>query len=774
MELVAIHQCQAHRRETGFGVVGIDMNDGDIESLRQIARMPGGPGITHVGGKAHLVIGDDVDCAAGPVPAQRTKIERLGHHALTRERRIAVNDHRQRHGSVVVRFAPLARCLFGAGPAIHDRSDELEVAGVGGQRHRQHLAAPGLVGPLGTMMVLHISGAAVRGELAGLDVPSPFEFGKDRFVGATHGVGQHIETAAVGHADHDLAGTLLRGQLDDQIEHGHQHVHALDRESLLTEIGLMQELLERLDLHQSLIQPLLVGRCQWGAVLTTLDHLPQPDALGMIGDVLQLVGHRAAVGFLQARQRLGQRFAGAGDPQDGDRDSCHGIGVEAEGAGIQSGIADRHAAERVEVRGQVSVGTVGFHQRHCRTDVEQVGLGFPHRGGGGSDRSADHRLGQRACLEAQAGKGLFVEVVGALQQVVHRPQEFPRLRALDHAMIVGAGDCHDLRDPQFPQLVIREIGERRGVADGTHGDDAPLARHQPRHGGYRTQATGIGQRERRTGEGVWHQLVGTGPLHQRLIDLMESGEVLGGRVMNHRDHQAPAAVLALDIHRDPQVDATPRNLVRRSIDLGEDRRERRVALRGLGDRPANQVGERHLLRPPGGPEGIVQLPAADFEHRHCQVTKGGRGRNRPAFVHIGDEACGSAGDQDRSRATLNRRGGWGYWCGGSGGNAGGRRLGRRSGVAIRGHRGVRNRSDICFEAGCTVLEVLSPLVGDGGRVPQVLLIHDLGEAGVRGLEQVGIHGGIAAFRGYIGRFRKITGAGESRGASGHRPGEALP
>lgn len=50
------------------------------------------------------------------------------------------------------------------------------------------------------------------------------------------------------------------------------------------------------------------------------------------------------------------------------------------------------------------------------------------------------------------------------------------------------------------------------------------------------------------------------------------------------------------------------------------------------------------------------------------------------------------------------------------------------------------------ETGKPLLEIVPPLRRDSGRVPEVLLVHDLGEAGVGGLENVGIHGITTAFQ----------------------------
>ena len=110
-------------------------------------------------------------------------------------------------------------------------------------------------------MVLHVAGAALRRELPAFDLPAALELGEDRLVRPPHRVGQHVEPAAMRHPEDDVPGAGLGRALDRQIEHRHQHVHALDGEAFLAQVGLVQEALQRLDLGQPAQQPaLLVGR----------------------------------------------------------------------------------------------------------------------------------------------------------------------------------------------------------------------------------------------------------------------------------------------------------------------------------------------------------------------------------------------------------------------------------------------------------------------------------------------------------------------------------
>ena len=94
---------QADGRDAGLHVVGVHVDDRDVEALGEVGRVARRAALLGVGGEAELVVGDHVDRAAGRVARERLQVERLGHDALAREGGVAVDQHRQHRVGVVGR-----------------------------------------------------------------------------------------------------------------------------------------------------------------------------------------------------------------------------------------------------------------------------------------------------------------------------------------------------------------------------------------------------------------------------------------------------------------------------------------------------------------------------------------------------------------------------------------------------------------------------------------------------------------------------------------------
>ena len=222
------------------------------------------------------------------------------------------------------------------------------------------------------------------------------------------------------------------------------------------------------------------------AVGAGLDHLAQPGALLVRGEVLELVGDRAAVGLAHARQRLEQGLAGDADAQDRGRHARHQLRGQVERLRLDRRVALGLAAERVEAGGEVAVGAVALEQRGRRLHRLQqllVGLGggdagLGAAGGGGAERRRRGRggvgRGDRRRVDAEVVGDALVEAFLALQQLLDAAQEGAGLGALDHPVVVGRGQRHRLRDADLAQPLgggVRPLGR---VGDRAGGDDRAL------------------------------------------------------------------------------------------------------------------------------------------------------------------------------------------------------------------------------------------------------------------------------------------------------------
>ena len=131
---------------------------------------------------------------------------------------------------------------------------------------------------------------------------------------------------------------------DRLVEHRDEHVEAFDRELLLAEERLAQVRLEPLHLGEPREQRTLLVLAERRAVTAGLDRLAQPDALLVVGDVLDLVGDRPAVGLAAvaaaprraSRPRRSARSSRAGSAPAA-RASAAASGVSASSAGSPGG-----------------------------------------------------------------------------------------------------------------------------------------------------------------------------------------------------------------------------------------------------------------------------------------------------------------------------------------------------------------------------------------------------------------------------------------------------
>ena len=319
-EPAPIRHREPHGGDRSLRVVGVDVHDRHVESLCEVGRVPGRASLTRIGREPDLIVRDQVQGAAGRVALEILEVEGLCDDALAREGCVAVQEHRQRDRRIVRAVLRRAVGLLGAGAALDDGVDRLEMARV---RHEAHadLAVLRRAGAVRGQVVLDVARAALGVGGDGFDRPLAFELPQDVLVRHPDRVREHVQAAAVGHAHHDLVGSGLRRELDRVVEHRDHHVEPFERELLLPEEALAQEPLHALDLAEPPEEPLLLVGAERRAVAARFDRLPQPDALLMVGEVLELVRDRPAIGLGEAGQHVGERAAGDGDAQDGGGDA---------------------------------------------------------------------------------------------------------------------------------------------------------------------------------------------------------------------------------------------------------------------------------------------------------------------------------------------------------------------------------------------------------------------------------------------------------------------
>ncbi len=137
--------------------------------------------------------------------------------------------------------APLARrvgqaVLLRPAASGHDRIDELQVAGVKGQRE---VDGPAIAGPIAVIaeVVLHVAGRLLLRLVV-------FKFTEDESRALSDDVRQHVQPAPMGHADDDLLDALAGGVGDGQVEQGNEALGAFERKALGPDELFMDEFLE--------------------------------------------------------------------------------------------------------------------------------------------------------------------------------------------------------------------------------------------------------------------------------------------------------------------------------------------------------------------------------------------------------------------------------------------------------------------------------------------------------------------------------------------------
>ncbi len=272
-----------------LGIVSVHMEDRRLDHLRHVGRILGGASIfLLVGGEADLVVDHDADGAASAVGTGLRHLEGFHHDTLTGDSCVTVDGDRQD----LVANRVVATILAGTYGTLDHRRNDLQVRRV--ERHGQvDLAARGHHVGRETLVILDVTGAQAFDLLA-------FELVEQIARVLAEGIDQHVQTAAVGHADDDFLGTVGAGALDDLVEQRNQALATFQAETLGTRILGTQVLLQTFGSGKTLEQMALDLRRKLRTATHAFQALDEPAALLGIDDVHVFRADGAAIGFLQS------------------------------------------------------------------------------------------------------------------------------------------------------------------------------------------------------------------------------------------------------------------------------------------------------------------------------------------------------------------------------------------------------------------------------------------------------------------------------------------
>ena len=161
-----------HRPHACFWIIAIDMKNRNVIRLRQIRAVLTTESVLWIRRESNLIIDDHMQRAADVISSQLHKVEALRHRPLPRERRVAMDKHRNNFSSLAV-FAQILLCTCSP---ERDSVDKFQMRRIGrcGQMHHSRC---GLSIRAISLMIFHI--AATFRETC---CPCFFEFSQHLFV----------------------------------------------------------------------------------------------------------------------------------------------------------------------------------------------------------------------------------------------------------------------------------------------------------------------------------------------------------------------------------------------------------------------------------------------------------------------------------------------------------------------------------------------------------------------------------------------------------------
>ena len=297
VELHAVGQRLPRDEHHGLRIVRIDVEDRRFEHLRHVAAIHGRTRVARiVGGEAHLVVDDQVHGAAGVERARLRQLQGFHHHALAGECRVTVDQDGQHPLAGGIAATLLARTHRTLDHRIHD----FEMRRIERQRH-VHVAARRAQIGREALVILDVAGPLqVRGVVAA------FEFGEQFRRRLAQHVDQHVQAAAMRHADDDFLEAGLAAPLHQVVQHRDQRIAAFEREALLAHVLRVQVALEafrRSDLLED-VEALFGAELVQHAALQELVLQPQP--LVGIGDMRELGTDGSGIHAVEQRDDVAQ------------------------------------------------------------------------------------------------------------------------------------------------------------------------------------------------------------------------------------------------------------------------------------------------------------------------------------------------------------------------------------------------------------------------------------------------------------------------------------
>ncbi len=389
LELGAVIEGDLGRHDHGLRVVAVHVEDRRLDHLHDIGAIEGRAAVARVRGReADLVVQHDMHGAPGAVAARLRQVQGFHDHALAGDRRVAVDQHRQHLLALAVLAAVLARPHRALDHRVHD----LEMRRIEGERQVHRPAGRIDVGRE-SLVILHVAGEQRIVVLA-------LEFREQILRHLAERVHQHVQPAAVGHAEHELLHPGLARALQKVVEHRDHRVTAFERKTLLPDIARVQESLETFGRGEPLEDMALVVRRIARLRPDRLQPLLDPVLLHATGEVHVFDAESAAVGLLQCLDDFAQaRLLGADERSSVEHRVHVGLGQIVVG-GLELGdvralpalqgidVGDEHPAEAV-LRDQLQHrNLLAIETRHGGRRAGRAGPGKP--GEGFDDRRVGH------------------------------------------------------------------------------------------------------------------------------------------------------------------------------------------------------------------------------------------------------------------------------------------------------------------------------------------------------------------------------------------------